>query len=657
MCGVAGIFSLSGAPVANAAARIARMTAMLDHRGPDGSGYKVTDDGLLALGTTRLAVTDPGAPVGLPLSSESGSDLLSFNGEIYDYQAVRAQLEGRGVRFRYRTDTEVLLEALRVFGEQVLERLDGMWAFAHYNKASRRLLLSRDVMGERHLFYRRIGGELLFSSEPGPILADRAMPEDVDLEALAVAMRYYAPPPGLTLVKGLRRLLPGHNIAATPDGQMREYRYRRLQPEKWHDFFAAKPTTDRMLAAFDEIMQQVTEVRLPPDSPYIATLSGGIDSALICAYASRQGTQRIPTLYAQSSDEIPGGAGELNERDASRYTAAKLGTDHIEIRINNGDCVPALLATAKTAYDGMLDPGVASFRMLAAEVRKRGRKVLIVSDGPDEIAGGYRGDADAYRWDRMERDERLKFLLLRSVSRNPIARRVLSRTIGKRAMFPADRGTSPFHFAPHHTVNTAAVLARIAPPDWATTASGYGHEDAAYGAVGHGLDATQRRALSYAAYSLPDMCNLRTDKAFFAESVEARVPFQAPAIVDFLLAIPAEARFDTAMGTKALLRQAVDRNIGSPIARRGKYGFSAQLFDTPSVYSALRIQETVASTPLFRDLPFAPGAREFVLAQENHKLRWIFFALAHTWEQLRRGEYDAGPRTSTPPPAHAAVAL
>lgn len=328
------------------------MTGMLHHRGPDGAGWKVTPDSFLALGTTRLAVTDPGAPVGLPLVSESGTDLLSFNGEIYDYKAIRARLEGKGFRFRYRTDTEVLLEALRTFGEAALESMDGMWAFAHYSVPKRRLLLSRDVMGERHLFYRVRDGELLFASEPGPILVDRPQSEELDFDAAATCIRYYSAPPGRTLVKGLRRLLPGHNLSATPHGELREYRYRRLHPERWRDFFAAKPDAEQIMQAYDEVMQKVTELRLPPDSPYVATLSGGIDSTLICAYASRHGRQRISTLYAQSSDQVPGGPDELNEEDASRFTSRRLGTDHIEIRINGADCVPILQAAARNGFDG-----------------------------------------------------------------------------------------------------------------------------------------------------------------------------------------------------------------------------------------------------------------------------------------------------------------
>ena len=641
MCGVAGIFSLTGAPVADAARRIERMTRMLHHRGPDGTGWHVTSDNLLALGTTRLAVTDPGAPIALPLLSETGTELLSFNGEIYDYKSWRARLQAKGVRFRHHTDTEVLLEALRTYGDSVLESMDGMWAFAHYSTATRRLLLSRDVMGERHLFYRVLDGELVFASEPGPILADRSRVEEFDFDAVATCIRYYSAPPGRTLVKGLRRMLPGHNIVATPGGALREYRYRRLHPEHWHDFFAAKPSAEQIMQAYDQLMQKVTDLRLPPDSPYVATLSGGIDSTIICAYASRQGSQRIPTLYAQSSDELPGGPGELNELDASRFTSRRLGTDHIEIRINNGDCVPVLRSVARNGFDGMIDPGVASFRMLAAEVRRRDRKVLIVSDGPDETAGGYHVDRTAYAWDRMERAAPARYRLLRLASSNRVGRAALRRLGHKDWIVPPERQDQPFQFVPHHSANGLATLQRLGPARWSAAGGlSYGREDPDYAAVTPELDASQRRALSYAAYSLSDMANLRTDKAFFAESVEAGVPFQAPELVDFLIALPAAERFGNGNETKAMLRREVALRVGPEIAGRRKYGFSAQLFDTPQVYSDLRIDESLNDTSLFRDLPFASGARQYVMAQRNPKLRWIFFALAETWGQMRTGTYD-----------------
>ena len=143
MCGVAGIFSLTGKPIKDAQDRITRMTRLLDHRGPDHWGVTVTGDELLALGNTRLAIVDPEARPDLPLASVDGCTILSFIGDIYDYLGARRDLEDAGVVFRTRTDTEVLLEGLRRKGHDILERLDGVGAFAYYDCDARRLLLSR----------------------------------------------------------------------------------------------------------------------------------------------------------------------------------------------------------------------------------------------------------------------------------------------------------------------------------------------------------------------------------------------------------------------------------------------------------------------------------------------------------------------------------
>lgn len=641
MCGLAGILSLSGRPIADAERRVRRMTDLLRYRGPDAQGVLVSDDGILALGNTRLAITDPNAPIELPLCTADRRKLISFNGEIYDFLDVRRELEACGVRFRHRTDTEVLLEGLRLYGEDLLRRLDGMWAFAYYDFDTRSLLLSRDVMGERHLFYRIDNNEMVFASEPLPILADRGCPEEIDFEGVVTALRYLSAPPSRTLVKGLYRLRPGHNLVATVGRGWKEYRYRRLHPEKWFDFFRSKPSLEKVIEVFEETLHRVTVRRLPPDVPFIATLSGGIDSTLVCVFASDLGRRQINTIYGQSAtrpaQNLPS---ELDEYEASKLTSARLNTrhQHMYLNSNNGDFVPVLYQLAERGFDGMIDPGVALYEMLARQARRENTKVMLISDGPDELVGGYPKDKRAWEIDQIRANKPIRYTMLKALSSTRTVRRAL-KWLGWRDLIVSDVSYKPFHFSPMHEPVEPDYLRCILQEDQISAAAEhYGVIDHTYDDILPELDYTQLRALSYAAISLPDVYNLRTDKAFLKESVECRLPFQAPEIVEMLIALPAEMRFGNGNTTKFLMRKIVERRIGSEVAYRSKHGIGENIFATSSLRTTINFEEVLATSPIFRDLPFAPRAREIGLEPRAYR-QWLFFVLAKTYEQLRNGRY------------------
>ncbi len=643
MCGITGILSLSGRPIVDAEARIRRMTNYLHHRGPDANGVEVIDNGLLALGNTRLAITGPDDPIDLPTHSHDKGAVITFNGEIFDFKDQRRRLAATGVQFRSETDTEVLIEGLRREGEDFLHGLDGMWAFAYYDRGARSLLLSRDLLGERHLYYRVSNDELVFASEALPIVADSGHGNSLDMAAVICAMRYGSAPPGQSIVQGVKRLRPGHNIQVTLGGGLKEYRHRKLHPEKWADFFAANPSQDAIIGQFEDLMLAHTRDRVPPHVPFVSTLSGGLDRALVVAFSSNYGERSIDTIYGQSTDS-PGQnfADELDEFEASKVTSARLGTHHTHIHMNNDDCIPVLKRIADNAFEGMLDSGVASFEMLARKIREIDRKVMLISDGPDELVGGYGVDRKAYQIDQMRRLQPFKYSVLKAVSSIYRGRRLMSQAGYGGAIIPPGYNASPFHFVPQHQYIGPDILARVADPALVdAAATHYGVLDPAYNDVVNeqGYDETQIRALAYAATSLPDMFNLRTDKAFLGASVESRLPFQAVKAVEFMIALPAAMRFGTGDTSKHLLREVVERRIGPAVAHRSKHGFSAQLFDTPKVWKAMNFEETIRDSSIFDDLPFKPGTREKIMTKPFRKFVWPIFALTRLHDQLRSGNY------------------
>lgn len=644
MCGIAGIFSLSGRPIDNADKRIRKMTSMLIHRGPDSQGTYISADKSLALGNTRLAIVDPLCSIKQPMESLDRRDVISFNGEIYDYPDIKKELESRGVNFRSHMDTEILLEGLRLYGEQLLERIDGMWVFAYYEADKKRLLLSRDIMGERHLFYRidEAKDEFIFASEMKPILADAGRPFDVNMESLASSLRFYSAPPGKTLVKGIDRLLPGHNMLLERGAGYKIYRYKRLHPEKWFDFFACKPSLEKTVETYEGLFNKTCRRRIPAEVPFICTLSGGLDSSVVCLFASDFGRSRIHTLFGQSAAKPARNLeNELDEYAASKFTSGKLNTDHLHIFMNNDECIPVLKRLTTNGFDGMIDPGVASFEMLAWEVKKQSLKVMLISDGPDEFLGGYPMDKRAYNIDVMRSKNPLLYRFIKLMSASSMGRFTL-RSIGRGELaISPSTSYEPFRFDPIHQSHGPSMLFKIIDSNIVkATSHYYGIVENDYTAILPKMDYTQIRALSYASVSLPNHFNMRTDKAFMHASIECRLPHQAPEMVEFMIAMPAYFRFNEGKATKYFLREIVERHIGKEISNRSKHGFSTPLWHTPDVYKAMNFEEEIRASSIFADLPFKKGARELVLKPENRKMLWPILVLAKTYDRLKRGVYD-----------------
>ncbi|OGQ47999.1 MAG: asparagine synthase (glutamine-hydrolyzing) [Deltaproteobacteria bacterium RIFCSPLOWO2_02_FULL_46_8] len=616
---------------------------MLIHRGPDSHDTYLSPDGICALGYTRLAIVDPTNRIAQPLKTPNGEAVISFNGEIYNYLEVRERLIRKGVSFRTRMDTEVLLEGLYREGEQFLQDLDGMWAFAYYDVPKKTLLLSRDLMGERHIFYHidRETGEFIFASEVAPILAIGKKPFSLDQEAVVTALRFSAAPPGRTLLKEIQRIHAGHSIRLQVDSPINEYRYRKLHPEKWFDFFERNPSIDEVIEMWGQIFYRACARRLPLDVPFISTLSGGIDSTLICAFASDFGKKKIRTLYGESSDTprqvYPD---ELDEFAASQFTSQKFHTDHLYTKTNSVESVPVLHTVAENGFDGSIGLGISFFRMLAHRVREEGLKVILISDGPDELLGGYPIDKRAYAIDQRRSENQFNYNLFRFVSSRKGGQPLL-RVLGKEDwIIPREISYDPFRFTPIHSSISPELLHLIVPSDLvASSAQYYGTIDPVHNNILPSMDYTQMRALSYATKSLPDHFNLRSDKAFLSASVECRLPYQAPEMVEFMIAAPASVRFGDGTMTKYLLRKIVERRVDPKIAHRSKYGMGIPPFKTPGVYKAMDFKETLRISSLFDDFPFKQGAREFVLKSENRKIEWHLFVLAKTYDRLRRGVF------------------
>ena len=639
MCGIAGIFSLDGTRIKDARLRVERMNRLLYHRGPDSNGVYVSPDGGCALAVTRLAIVDPNNSIHQPLETSDGACVLAFNGEIYNYLEMRQYLQSRGSFLRTRMDTEVLLEGLRMEGEDFLGQLDGMWAFAFYNTADKSLLLSRDVMGERHLFYRVQGNEFIFASEVKPLLADSSKTFQLDFEGFLTSLQYFAPAPGKTMVHGIERLRPGYNVQLRQKVPPRFYLHRKLHPEKWFDFFDKNPSFPEVESYFKDLFLSVCKRRFPKEVPFMSTLSGGIDSTAICLFLSEYGRVPVRTVFGDGPRQQKYSSGEMTEYEASLFTSRKLNTSHSYVNFDNSECVDVLTNLADNAFDGLYDNGTAMYEMLARHARKNGAKVLLFAEGPDEFLG-YPKDLRAYTADRLYHQNRILFEIARFLSSHSSGRRLLEKSGLSRAIIPNVLSYKPFRFSPiNKSWSRTDMLKLISHFQFDLVRDYYGVAAPQYDDIRHKLDFAQMRALSYAAFSLPDMYNLRIDKGNMNTSVEARLPYQAPEMVEFLVAIPSVYRFGHGTTTKYILREVVRKHVGPEIADRKKRGFALPVWDLPHVYKAMGYDDVLRETPVFEQYPFCNGLREFLLREENRSFVWPFYALARVHEQLEKKLY------------------
>jgi asparagine synthase (glutamine-hydrolysing) len=374
MCGIAGVWNLRSDRVVETEV-IRRMTRTLVHRGPDDEGWWV--DGPVGLGMRRLAVIDP-ASGQQPMRNEDGSVVLVFNGEVYGHPALREELLGLGHDFRTASDTEVILRAFEQWGEECLDRLDGMFALAIFDVRRRRLLLARDRLGIKPLYVFNGPHGVIFGSELKAVMASEMVDREFDLDAIDDFMTYEYVPAPASIIRGVRKLRPAHRLLYTEENPDRigERRYWKLQ--------AADPTAHSVgeaVDAFRERLETSVARRLISDVPLGAFLSGGVDSsAIVAAMSRRTGGERLRTFSIGFSDR------SYDERSYAREVASHFGTNHIE-EVVSPDVVELAVKISGHFDEPFADVSAFPMYWLSALARTE-VTVALSGDGGDELLAG-----------------------------------------------------------------------------------------------------------------------------------------------------------------------------------------------------------------------------------------------------------------------------
>ncbi len=565
MCGIAGIFDLAGARPIDPA-RLARMTEALRHRGPDGDGMMRRDG--IGLGHRRLAIIDL-AQGAQPMASPDGRLVVTYNGEIYNFQSLRRELEGRGHHFRTRSDTEVLLEGYRAWGTAVLDRLRGMFAFALWDTAERTLFLARDRLGEKPLYYGCApDGCLLFASEIGAVLAGLPTRPELDLEAVADYFTYGYVPDPKSIYRGIRKLAPGHHLTLRP-GQALPAPRRYWRP-RFSDSHHGS-LDDLAHELLDRLKESVT-LRMVADVPLGAFLSGGVDSGGVVALMAEASGTPVTTCTIGFADPA------FDETPHARTVARRYGTIHHEERVDID--AAGLLDRVAAAYGEPFADSSALPTYLVSRLARRHVKVALTGDGGDEVFAGYR------RYPFHRREELVKAWL--------------PATLRRRVLGPLARAWPRLEWAPrplrakatlealatdtvHGYLRSVALLpeserAALFSPDFTRALDGY---DPASVLAAHAGEADTDDPLARAQYMdlmtwLPGRMLVKVDRASMAHGLELRPPLLDHELVEWAAGLPRALKLRGNEG-KILLKRALAPHLPRELLHRPKQGFAQPL--------------------------------------------------------------------------------
>ena len=382
MCGIAGIFNLNGEPVSPILLR--KMTDALTHRGPDGEGFYI--DSFIGLGHRRLAIIDLSPAGHQPMAALRNQHVITYNGEIYNFQELRIELEALGYRFRSRTDTEVVLYAYQQWGEKCLDRFNGMFAFAIWDKTKQELFLARDRYGIKPMYYTFVNNHFLFASEQKAILEHPSVKRELDHEGLLEYFTFQNFFTDKTLMKGIK-LFPTGSWAKLSLASLA----RKLDIHQYWTFYFTEPehpaTENEYVEELDRLFRQAVNRQLVSDVDVGAYLSGGMDSGSITAIAARQ----LPymktftcgfDLHSASGLELA-----FDEREKAECMSYLFKTEHYEMVLKSGDMERILPKLAWHLEEPRLGQSYPNF--YAAQLASKFVKVVLSGCGGDELFGGY----------------------------------------------------------------------------------------------------------------------------------------------------------------------------------------------------------------------------------------------------------------------------
>ncbi|MBF0124497.1 MAG: asparagine synthase (glutamine-hydrolyzing) [Magnetococcales bacterium] len=652
MCGITGWWDLSASTSPERLTTLGgRMTTALSRRGPDDHGLWSDAAAGIVLGHRRLAILDLSPAGHQPMVSRNGRFVLVYNGEIFNFQEIRAELLRQGCVCRSQCDTEVLLEACALWGvESTVKRCLGMFAFALWDRREKRLVLVRDRLGIKPLYWGRQGNSILFGSQPRSLLAHPDWQPRIDRRALAALLSqgYVADP--LSIYQDLSKLQPGHIAVIPATGKHWQLRYWDL-PSTVTSSPRITATVAEAQTELESLLHDVVQRRMVADVPLGAFLSGGVDSSLVTALMQSHSSRPVRSFSIGFREE------GYNEAQHARAVAAHLGTDHTELYVDAQQAIDLVPQLAEIYDEPFADVSQIPTYLLCRLTRQH-VTVALSGDGGDELFAGYTRYLMAQQLERLFAHSpgwwrQSGAAVLRAVS--PALWDILAQVLPPRRR-PTLLGDKLHKLAQILTLSDVKQVypqllsfwplgIELVPNSGSATAS----------MLQEGLLAgiEQMQMLDTLGY-LPSDILVKVDRASMAVGLEARVPLLDHRLVEFAWRLPLSMKMNQGQG-KWLLRQILYRYVPTPLIDRPKMGFGVPIGDwlrgplrdwaeTLLAESALRDGE------LLNPAPIRQRWREHLSGRRN----WQYALWAVLMFQSWRYHWLDGPRegisTQTPPP-------
>lgn len=561
MCGICGIVNLNTSiPVDRGL--LQRMNDIIEHRGPDAEGFFATER--VGLAMRRLSIIDLSGGQ-QPIFNEQKTACVFLNGEIYNYRELRARLEAQGHQFSTNSDTEVIVHAYEQWGDECARYLSGMFAFAVWDMREEKLLIGRDRLGKKPLYYYDSGSRFLFGSEIKSILEDRSVPRRLNLEGLDAYLTLGYVPTPLTLFEGIMKLPAGHTLSISRG----HYVIRKY----WDLTYTDTRPALREEAYREEIfhlLKEAVRARLMSDVPLGAFLSGGIDSSIVVGLMSQVMNRAVDTYSVGFADP------ELNELPFANIAAEAFGSNHHELLVDT--CTPELLDKLVWHLDEPVADPAAVPTFLVSELARQTVTVVLTGEGGDELFAGY----DYYKMHRWAKTYR-----------------VLPTELGRRFVLPIfAKGVNTILSRQHFHERT--VWHWSLPPGAQMAAwvaiftdqakdqiykrefrrgSAENQSKEAFGFFYHDCDSTDEiNRLMYIDTKvwLPDDLLMKVDKMSMAASIEARCPFLDHTLMQFVAKAPSRLKLngDT---SKFILKEIAKEILPEAILKRPKHSFSVPI--------------------------------------------------------------------------------
>ncbi|MBE9580865.1 MAG: asparagine synthase (glutamine-hydrolyzing) [Proteobacteria bacterium] len=569
MCGIAGIIDFTTSTPDEALLR--RMIGLLRHRGPDASG--IYRDDIAGLAHARLSIIDL-AGGNQPIHNEDQSVWIIFNGEIFNYPDLREELKSRGHRFYTRSDTEVLVHLYEDYGPEFLHHLNGQFGLALWDLGQKRLLLARDRLGIRPVFYFEKNGRLVFGSEIKSLFADSRIPRALDSQALSDIFTCWAPFGTLTAFEGVRQLLPGHYALFSSSGM-------NIRPY-WQPSFSASHSRIRSLAEWTEELSELlcdaARIRLRADVPVGAYLSGGLDSTYISSLVKRSFNNRLCTFSVGFTDD------RFDETPFQERAIEAIQTDHQVVQCSEkdiGEVFPKVIWHTETP---ILRTAPAPLFMLSGLVRENDFKVVLTGEGADEVFAGY----NIFKEDKVRRfwarrpDSKLRPMLLQKLypyifSQGDGRARAFLESFFRKNLTQVD---SPAYSHLIRWYNTSLLKAFFSDALREKTAKEHEFQERFISTLP--TDFMNWDPLSRAQYTEMTiflsnyLLSSQGDRMAMAHSVEGRFPFLDHRVVEFASTIPPQYRLN-GLDEKFILKQVARDLIPSKLWQRPKQPYRAPI--------------------------------------------------------------------------------